>query len=104
MASPWWLWPAGALLVFAAGVLAVALPRWRMRGVRRDTAWSAAQAAIATASISRDAAGPVHVAEAEELLSRAEALAAHHGGPAAAGQAARCAEQADELWRAAARD
>jgi hypothetical protein len=103
MVSPWWIWPIGVLLIFAAGAAAVAVPKRRDRSLRRRTAWSAARSAIASAAISRDAS-PAAVTEAERLLHRAEALAVQGGGATVAGQAADCAEQADELWRAAARD
>jgi hypothetical protein len=101
MWSSWWIWPIGAILLFAAGAVTALVPRRRAAGLRRRTAWSAARAAIDTAAISRDAA-PVDVPEAEPLLARAESVAAGHGGARAADAAAAFAERADRLWRAAA--
>jgi uncharacterized protein DUF6403 len=97
----WLIWPIGGVLLLAAGVLTVLLPRLRARALVRRTAWSSAHAAIGTATISRDAS-PVRVGEAEQLLTRAELIAAARGGHAAARAAAECAERADRLWRAAA--
>ncbi|MFV2019953.1 DUF6403 family protein [Micromonospora sp. LOL_023] len=51
------------------------------------------------ASVSRDAA-PRPVAEAEQLLTRAQALAADRGGRAAARSATEYARRADQLWQA----
>ena len=95
----WLIWLIGFALVFAAGFATVLVPRRRASARDRQTAWSAARAAIDTASVSRDAA-PARVAEAEQLLARAESIAAARGGRAAADQAADCAQQADRLWRA----
>ena len=100
MSSSWWIWPIGAILLFAAGAVTVLVPRARAAGLRRRTAWSAARAAIGTATVSRDAAA-VAVPEAEQLLARAESVAADRGGPAAADTAAALAGRADRLWRAA---
>jgi len=102
MRFAWFLWPVGAVLLAIAGFVTSLLPARRARARASRTAWSAAQAAIKTAGVSRDAA-EVSVPEAEQLLLRAELLAARHGGPDAAGEAADCARRADELWRAAAR-
>jgi hypothetical protein len=96
----WLIWLIGIVLVFAAGFATVLIPRRRAWSLERRTAWSAARAAIDTATVSRDAAAG-QVAEAEQLLARAESIAAGHGGRAAADQAAECAQQADRLWRAA---
>jgi hypothetical protein len=74
----------------------------RSAALQRRTAWSGARAAIGTAAVSRDAC-PVPVAEADELLHRAELILAGRGGSAAAGTAAEYARQADRLWRAASR-
>jgi hypothetical protein len=102
MSWSWMVWVVGAVLLVAAGFVAVALPRRRAGGLARRTAWSGAQAAIDTASVSRDGC-PVPVAAAEELLSRAELILAGRGGRAAARAAAKCAHQADLLWREASR-
>ncbi|WP_341771695.1 DUF6403 family protein [Actinophytocola oryzae] len=77
------------------------MPWARDRGLRRRTAWSAARAAIESASVSRDAVGG-ELPGAEELLARAVLLAAHRGGVAAAEEAADCASRADALWRGVA--
>ena len=100
--SSWPIWTVGVVALVAAGFAAVVAPRLRAGALQRRTAWSAARAAIGTAGVSRDAC-PVPVAEAEQLLSRAELIAARRGGPAAARSAAECAERADTLWREAAR-
>jgi hypothetical protein len=97
----WFAWVVGVVVLAVAGFAASLLPRRRAQAVAARAAWSAAQAAIETAGVSRDAA-PVEVPEAEQLLSRAELIAARHGGPAAAESAAGYARQADQLWRAAA--
>lgn len=91
----------GVLLLAAAGFAATYLPRARAQDLRRRTAWSAARAAIDSATISRDAA-PHDVPRADELLSRAESLAAGTGGLRAAEEAADCATRADRLYREAA--
>jgi hypothetical protein len=101
MRHVWLTWPSGAAVLAIAGYVTSLLPRRRARALARRTAWSAAHAAIETAGVSRDAA-PVPVPEAEQLLLRAELIAAQRGGPEAAGSAARYARQADQLWRAAA--
>ncbi|EHR60573.1 DUF6403 family protein [Saccharomonospora cyanea] len=98
MSSSWLIWLVGGLLLVAAGVASTLVPRLRARDVRRRTAWSTARAAIDSAAVSRDAC-PAPVAEAEQLLARAETIAAERGGVAAAEEATRCAERADRLWR-----
>lgn len=98
MSSSWWLWPIGVIVLFAAGVGTVLVPRLRAADLRRRTAWSAARAAIEAAGISRDAA-PVDVPEAEQLLARARSVAAGRGGWSAADAATAYAERADKLWR-----
>ena len=100
--SSWPIWAVGAVLLVGAGFAAVAVPRLRAGELHRRTAWSTARAAIGTATVSRDAC-PVPVAEADQLLSRAELIAARRGGRAAARTAAECAQRADALWRAAGR-
>ena len=100
--SSWPIWAVGAVLLVGAGFAAVAVPRLRAGELQRRTAWSTARAAIGTATVSRDAC-PVPVAEADQLLSRAELIAAGRGGRAAARTAAECAQRADALWRAAGR-
>ena len=98
MSWSWVVWVAGAALLVAAGFLAVVLPRRRATRLAQRSAWSGARAAIDTAGVSRDAC-PVTVAEAEQLLSRAELILAGRGGRAAAETAADCAQRADRLWR-----
>lgn len=97
-----WLWVVGVVLLVVAGFVVGWLPRARARARSRRTAWSAAQAAIESAAVSRDAV-PADVPEAEELFARAELLVAGGGGAAAAEEAADCAERADRLWQEAAR-
>jgi hypothetical protein len=98
----WLGWLAGGMVLLAAGFVAVVVPRRRADALIRRTAWSAARAAIDTASVSRDACAVV-VAEADQLLARAELIAARRGGRDAADTAADCARRADRLWREAAR-
>jgi hypothetical protein len=98
----WLVWVVGAVVVAAAGGGVVALPWLRDRDLRRRTAWSAARAAIDSAAVSRDAASAPQP-EAEQLLTRAETIAAAHGGPRAARAAQDHARRADALWQAAAR-
>jgi hypothetical protein len=93
-------WLIGCVALLAGGFGAAFLPRWRAGRYGRDDAWSAARAAIECAAVSRDAAR-IPVAEAEQLLTRAESIAAGRGGRSAARAAASYAEQADRLWRAA---
>ena len=100
--SSWPIWLVGVVLLVGAGFAAVVVPRLRVGDLHRRTAWSAARAAIGTATVSRDAC-PVPVAEADQLLSRAELIAARRGGRAAAQSAAEFAQRADTLWREAAR-
>ena len=87
----------GVVLLAAAGFGVAYLPRARARDLRRRTAWSAARAAITSATISRDAA-PHEVPRADELLARAESVT---GGAGAAEEAADCARKADQLYREA---
>jgi uncharacterized protein DUF6403 len=101
MRFAWVLWPVGVVVLGIAGFLTTLLPRRRARAAADRVAWSAAQAAIETAGVSRDAA-PVPVPDAEQLLMRAELLAAQRGGADVASSAAEYARQADQLWRAAA--
>ncbi|GAA0726545.1 hypothetical protein Drose_12025 [Dactylosporangium roseum] len=101
MLSSWPVWLIGSILVVAAGFAAAFVPRRHARARDRRIAWSGARAAIDVATVSRDAAG-TRVAEAEELLARAEAIAAGRGGRAAARTATGYARAADRLWRAAA--
>jgi len=100
--TSWPIWAVGVVLLAGAGFAAVVVPRWRAGEVHRRVAWSAARAAIGTATVSRDAC-PLPVAEAEQLLARAELIAARRGGRAAAQTAADHAQRADRLWRAATR-
>jgi hypothetical protein len=94
----WWIWPAGAAVLVAAGFAGVAVPRWRAARLHRRTAWSRARAAIEVATVSRDAAG--RDPHAEELLHRAELIVAGGGGAHAADEAAGLAREADRRWRA----
>lgn len=98
----WLLWVVGAVVLVAAGVVVVYVPRRRGQDLDRRVAWSSARAALDAAAVSRDAAAHP-VPEADELFTRAELLAARRGGAAAAAQVADCATRADRLWRAAAR-
>ncbi|MDG4765039.1 DUF6403 family protein [Solwaraspora sp. WMMD406] len=97
----WLVWPVGAALLVAAGLSTTWLPRRRARRRVSRTAWSAARAAIDSATISRDAAR-VRIPEAERLLAQAESIAADRGGPSAADTATGYAQRADHLWRRAA--
>jgi hypothetical protein len=94
------VWVVGVVLLAGAGFAAAYLPRTRAAARERAVAWSDARAAIAVAGVSRDAARE-RVAAAEELLGRAEAIAAGRGGAGAAREAARCARAADRLWQEA---
>ncbi|MBM2620752.1 hypothetical protein JIG36_35155 [Actinoplanes sp. LDG1-06] len=100
MSLSWWVWPVGVVLLCAAGVGSVLVPRLRAASLERRVAWSAARAAIDRAAVSRDAA-PVTVEEAERLLAEAELVVAGGGGPAAARTATDHARRADSMWRAA---
>ncbi|MBK1783589.1 DUF6403 family protein [Prauserella cavernicola] len=102
MPPSWLIWLVGGVVLVAAGVASTLLPRLRARDLRRRTAWSTARAAIDSASVSRDACQD-QVAEAEQLLARAESIAADRGGAGAADEAAALAERADRLWREARR-
>jgi 3-deoxy-D-manno-octulosonate 8-phosphate phosphatase KdsC-like HAD superfamily phosphatase len=94
------VWVIGAAVLLAAGFVPAFLPQVRRRQQARQVAWSTAQAAIDSAAISRDAARKP-VPEAEALFTRAQWLAAHRGGQAAARSAADYAQRADQLWRKA---
>ncbi|MBB5923388.1 hypothetical protein FHR81_004459 [Actinoalloteichus hoggarensis] len=96
----WWVWPVGGAVLVVAGFLSALLPRARARRRRRLLAWSTARAAIAAASVSRDAC-VADVPEAAELLARAELTAGARGGVAAAAAATEQARRADRLWREA---
>jgi hypothetical protein len=96
----WPLWLAGCAALLGTGFAAAYLPRRRIREAGRRMAWSAADAAIRSATVSRDAS-PATVVEAEQLLARAESIAAQRGGRSAARAAAGYARRADALWRAA---
>lgn len=97
----WMVWTIGALVLLAAGFWTAYAPRRRAAGLRAREAWSMARAAIDSAGVSRDAC-PVDVRAADELLHRAELIAASGGGPRAADEAEGCARRADRLWREAA--
>ncbi|MET8121591.1 DUF6403 family protein [Micromonospora sp. NPDC005189] len=93
------VWLVGGVLLVGAGLATSLVPARRARDRERRTAWSAARSAIDTATVSRDAAtSPVPAAE--QLLARAELIAAAQGGATAARTAAEHAQQADRLWRA----
>jgi hypothetical protein len=96
----WLIWLLGAVVLLACGFGVAFVPWQRTRDLRRRTAWSRAHAAIASACVSRDAC-PGAVPEAEELLTRAESIAADRGGVTAAGTVADLALRADRLWREA---
>jgi hypothetical protein len=96
----WLAWVLGVALLAAAGFGVTYLPRARARNLERRTAWSAARAAIDSATVSRDAA-PHDVASADDLLARAKSLVSTQGGVAAAEEATDCATRADRLWREA---
>ncbi|APU14936.1 MULTISPECIES: DUF6403 family protein [Actinoalloteichus] len=98
MSLSWLIWPVGVVVLLAAGFASALLPRSRGRRQRRRLSWSTARAAIASAAVSRDAA-VTRVPEAEDLLLRAELIAAEHGGVAAASTATEHARRADRLWR-----
>ncbi|WIX99679.1 DUF6403 family protein [Amycolatopsis mongoliensis] len=98
----WVVWVIAAVVIAVGGFGVVAVPWWRGRELRRRTAWSAARAAIENAAVSRDAAAAPQP-EAEQLLTRAETIAAAHGGARAAQAAEEHARRADAIWRAAAR-
>lgn len=91
-------WLVGGVLLVGAGFATALLPRWRARGQEARTAWSTAHTEIDSAAVSRDAAA-TRVPEAEQLLARAELIAAEGGGAAAARAAAGYAKEADRLWR-----
>ncbi|MER7277133.1 DUF6403 family protein [Dactylosporangium sp. NPDC000244] len=91
-------WLIGAIVLVVAGFAAAYVPRVRTTARQRAAAWADARAAIAVAGVSRDAARE-RVAAAEELLGRAESIAAGQGGAGAAREAARCARAADRLWQ-----
>ncbi len=99
MFASWLIWLIGCVMLAAAGFATAALPRLRARAYTRRAAWASARSAIDTATVSRDAAAD-RVVEAEQLLARAQALAAAGGGRAAARTATGYARQADQLWRA----
>lgn len=98
----WLVWFGGGGILLAAGFTAALLPRHRARQQDRRISWSTARAAIGAAAVSRDAA-PRPVPEAEQMLARAQALAADRGGRTAARTAAEYARRADQLWQAATR-
>ncbi|MEU9510112.1 DUF6403 family protein [Micromonospora sp. NPDC048170] len=92
------IWLVGVVLLVGAGLATTLLPRRRERVQERQTAWSTARVAIDSATVSRDAAA-TRVPEAEQLLARAELIAAGRGGVSAARTAAEHATEADRLWR-----
>lgn len=100
MSPTWPIWLAGIVVLVAAGVVATFVPQARRRRQRRDEAWAAARSAIEAATIRRDAC-VVTVPEADDLLARAEAIAAEGGGADLAERAERDARRAGKLWREA---
>jgi hypothetical protein len=97
----WVVWTVGAAVLLAAGFWTAYAPRRQAGVLRARTAWSAARSAIDAAGVSRDAC-PAEVGAAEDLLRRAELIAAARGGHRAAVEAEGCARRADRLWREAA--
>lgn len=94
------IWLVGGVILLASGFSAALMPWLRARRRSRQIAWSAARAAIDSATISRDAA-PGRDVEAEQLLARAELLAAGRGGRNTARSATAYAQRADQRWREA---
>jgi hypothetical protein len=97
----WAVWVAGVAILAVAGFAAALLPRRRAAAAAGRAAWAVAHAAIESAGVSRDAAA-AELPEADQLLLRAELLAAGRGGPGVAETAADCARRADRMWRAGA--
>jgi hypothetical protein len=95
------IWVIAGVVILAAGFGVAVVPRLRARATDRATAWSAARAAVESATVSRDACAERRAA-AEEELARADAIVAAGGGARAARTAAEHARRADRLWRAAA--
>ena len=100
MPSSWLIWLVGIAVLVTVGFAATFVPYARRRRQRVDEAWAAARSAIETATIRRDACEAT-VPEADDLLARAEAIAAEGGGPDAAERAERDARRAGRLWREA---
>jgi hypothetical protein len=100
VSSSWPIWLIGCVVLVVVGFVTAYVPRRRARRYTEKIGWSEARTAIDVAAVSRDAA-PVRVAEAEELLARAESIAREHGGRNAARAAAGYARKAERLWRAA---
>lgn len=101
MPSSWLIWVIAGVVILAAGFGVAVVPRLRARASDREVAWSAARAAIESATVSRDACADRPVV-AEEALARAEAIVANGGGARAARTATAHARRADGLWQAAA--
>jgi hypothetical protein len=101
MPPGWLMWLVGIAVLVTAGFAATFVPHARRRRQRGDEAWAAARSAIETATIRRDACEAT-VIEADDLLARAEAIAAEGGGPDAAERAESDARRAGRLWREAA--
>jgi hypothetical protein len=99
----WAVWVAGVAILAVAGFAAALLPRRRAAVASARAAWTVARAAIESARVSRDAAA-AELPEADQLLLRAELLAAGSGGPEMAETAADCARRADRMWRATVSD
>ncbi len=103
MSSNWPIWLIGCIVLLGAGFATALIPRYRARTYTQKNAWSAAHAAIDSATISRDAS-TIRIPEAEQLLSRAEGISAARGGRDAARTATEYAERANRLWQAATGD
>ena len=98
MDASWLFWIIGALVLIVAGFAMSYVARRRARALHTRSAWAAADAALASARISRDASA-VDVESADDLLGRAELIAADRGGPSAAREAELLAARADRWWR-----
>lgn len=102
MQGDWLIWVIGVPVLCLAGFATSYLARRRARALQGRSGWAAAEAAVDSARISRDAA-PVANGAADDLLARAELIAADGGGPADARVAEDLAARADRLWRGAVR-
>jgi uncharacterized protein DUF6403 len=100
MPPSWVIWLVGIVVLVGAGFAVTFVPQARRQRERGDEAWAAARSAIETAAIRRDACAAA-VPEADDLLARAEAIAAEGGGSGAAQRAEADARRAGRLWREA---
>ena len=99
MDPSWLIWVIGVPLLLLAGFATSYVGRRRARMLHQRSAWAAADAALAAARISRDASEDT-IGAADDLLTRAELIAADGGGPDDARIAEELAARADLLWRA----